>query len=118
VTLSPAQVAASVSTVQDVIDGLFTISKTKDPDAAMAIALTQGMYLGIANPELARTLAGSVDILLGNPDARPEAQGVIAGTIGAMYDNYLAKATAFVDSDPRIKALAAEAQSELEARGR
>ena len=117
-SLTPVQVAAGASTIQDVIDGLFSIGKTGDPDAAMAIALSQGMHIGLANPELARTLAGTVDVLLGNPSAPADGQATIAGIVQGMYDNYLGQAEKFVASDPRISALAAEAQAELESFGR
>lgn len=117
-SLTPAQVAAGASTIQDIIDGLFTLGRTGDPDVAMAIALAQGMHIGIANPELAGVLSGSVDVLLGNPSAPADGQSNIVGIVGGMYDEYLGRAEKFVASDPRITALAAEAQAELEARGR
>ena len=109
---SLAQTAAGVLVVQSVIDGIFTIGKAGDPDTAMAIALTQGMYLGIHQPEVAAVLAESVSATIGNPRAKV-GQGDTANIVAAMYNTALAEAERAIAANP---VLASEAEAELAGR--
>lgn len=107
-----AQTAAGVVTVQAVIDGILTIGKAGDPDTAMAIALTQGMYLGIHKPEVAAVLAESVSATIGNPRAKV-GQGDTSDIVAKMYAVNLRTAEAAISENPD---LAAEAEAELAGR--
>jgi len=100
--INTAEQAAGILATQDLIDGIFTIRKAGDPDTAMAIGISQGILLGMYQPVAANVMLSAIRSVIGNPAAADSSGEDTARILAAIYENYLAAATAAVAEDPSL----------------